>query len=68
MSSGHNIPQASVRPLVRPVIMTAGKQEPEPDIKPPAASKSLSVVHKGIDIFLYIITLFSGIGAMFGIQ
>ena len=37
--------------------MTAGKQEPEPDIKPPAASKSLSVVHKGIDIFLYIITL-----------
>ena len=40
------IPQASVRPLVRPVIMTPGKQElPDTDVKPPSAIKSLS---KGI--------------------
>jgi len=41
---GHGIPQASVRPLVRPVIMSAGKHEhPDPsrheDTKPPTASK-----------------------------
>merc|ERR1719193_1447571 len=33
---GHGIPQASVRPLVRPVIMSAGKQE---DNKPPASKR-----------------------------
>ena len=44
--SGHGIPQASVRPLVRPVIMSAGKHEHEHDLsrledsKPPALSKT----------------------------
>ena len=31
--------------------MTAGKQEPDSDVKPPSASKSLSVVRKGIFIY-----------------
>lgn len=43
--SGHGIPQASVRPLVRPVIMSAGKHEHEHDLsrledsKPPASKR-----------------------------
>jgi len=41
---GHGIPQASVRPLVRPVIMSAGKQEHNEhsrmdDNKPPASKR-----------------------------
>merc|ERR1719357_1434972 len=41
---GHGIPQASVRPLVRPVIMSAGKQEHSEhgrmdDSKPPASKR-----------------------------
>ena len=33
--------------------MTAGKQElPDTDVKPPSASKSLSVVRKGISFYL----------------
>merc|ERR1719320_1068334 len=41
---GHGIPQASVRPLVRPVIMSAGKQEHSDhnrmdDSKPPASKR-----------------------------
>ena len=45
---GQGIPQASVRPLVRPVIMAASKQDQLPanrmeDTKPPAESKRLSV-------------------------
>merc|ERR1711970_1436545 len=41
---GHGIPQASLRPLVRPVIMSAGKQEHSEhgrmdDSKPPASKR-----------------------------
>merc|ERR1712013_736476 len=41
---GHGIPQASVRPLVRPVVMSAGKQEHSDhnrmdDSKPPASKR-----------------------------
>ena len=59
-----------MRPLVRPVIMTAGKQEPDQDIKPPAASEcqfSVSLGVKGCDFIRVFISLVFGMTAIFGI-
>ena len=61
---GHGIPQASVRPLVRPVIMSAGKQEHSDhnrmdDSKPPASSKTKAKsVRKGIYLSFFSLSYF----------
>ena len=64
--TGHGIPQASVRPLVRPVIMSTGKHEHSDldhrleDSKPPSSSKTkVKTVRKGILSFVLFACFFT---------